>query len=57
MSVRLMRSGKKNTGNDDEGGQSALEQPPVIDLPPGIVWPNEPTGQKDEIKKEPVFEY
>lgn len=57
LSARLMRSRKKNTGNDNDGGQRQSEQPPVIDLPPGITWPNEPTGQKNEIKKEPVFEH
>jgi len=55
LSVRLMRSRKRNTGNNDDGGQQQAEQPPVIDLPPGVSWPTDQTPQVPTKEKETIF--
>ena len=41
---------KRNRKNNDEDGDGGVEDntPPVIDLPPGIVWPT------DEKEKNPI---
>tara|TARA_R110001592_G_scaffold312206_1_gene587370 strand:+ start:114909 stop:115133 length:225 start_codon:yes stop_codon:yes gene_type:complete len=41
---------KRNRKNNDEDGDGGVEDntPPVIDLPPGIVWPTE------EKEKNPI---
>ena len=41
---------KRNRKNNDEDGDGGVEDntPPVIDLPPGIVWPS------DEKDKKPI---
>mgnify|MGYP005840205719 CR=1 FL=1 len=41
LSARLMRTRKKNNGDDKDGGQRQPEQPPTLDLPPGISWPDD----------------
>jgi len=41
---------KRNRKNNDEDGDGGVENnvPPVIDLPPGIVWPS------DEKENKPI---
>ena len=39
---------KRNRKNNDDDGDGGVEDytPPVIDLPPGIVWPSEEKDKK-----------
>jgi len=40
LTFRLMKK-KKSRGSDDDDGD-VISTPPRIDLPPGVVWPNDP---------------
>ena len=48
LSFRLMKKRKRN-GGDNDGGQG-YSPVPKIDLPPGVIWPDE------LIKKEEALE-
>lgn len=54
LSARLMRTRKKSSGNDNDGGQQKSEQPPIIDLPPGISWPDDHSPSLPTTDKELV---
>lgn len=49
LAFKLMRKGKPR-GSDDDGGNMDY-QPPKIDLPPGVIWPDSPKNIS-EIKEE-----
>ncbi|OEK02835.1 hypothetical protein BFP97_15475 [Roseivirga sp. 4D4] len=40
LTFRLMKK-RKSKGSDDDGG-GTISTTPKIDLPPGVVWPNDP---------------
>lgn len=53
LSFRLMRS-KRKGGRNNNGGGGHFSNVPVIDLPPGVVWPGSPEITKKE-KEEVLF--
>ncbi|MBO3699841.1 hypothetical protein [Roseivirga sp. E12] len=50
LTFRLMKK-RKSKGSDDDGGE-AISNSPKIDLPPGIIWPDDPkvlSSSKEEV--------
>lgn len=46
LTFRLMKN-KKSRGSDDDGGET-IYSPPKIDLPPGVIWPSDPTVSRNK---------
>ncbi len=51
-----MKRRKRPSNGGNDGGIS-IESGPTIDLPPGITWPDEPSGPqiKEELEEESVY--
>lgn len=56
LTFTLMRRRKRPSNGGNDGGIS-IESGPTIDLPPGITWPDEPSGPqiKKELEEESVY--
>lgn len=50
LTFRLMKK-RKSKGSDDDGGD-LISNTPKIDLPPGVVWPNDPEAIRSNKEEE-----
>lgn len=51
LTFQLMKSRKINNHQDDDDGGINEFTPPIIDLPPGVVWPDSPLIKRPEAEK------
>jgi len=49
LSIRLMKSKRRNGGGNDNGGSELTDQPIIPQLPDGVIWPVETP------EEEPVY--